>query len=137
MAKVARLRKMKKPITSVAVVTIIEEARAGSIFSERRPKGTSTPARAAAIMFRSMARNTTSPRMGIPIQSHDARPAKVPIAKPVVKLVMTSFKRRGFHSSSSISPRARERTTMVRVWLPALPPSNPTIGRKKARIAYC
>ena len=89
-ASVAKLRKRKKPTISVVVVTIIDEARAGSIFKARKLIGTRTPAAAAAIILRSIAKATTTPRMGLPIQIQDTNPANPPTAKPVVQPVKNS-----------------------------------------------
>ena len=60
-----------------------------------------------------------------------SRPRRAPFAAPTVSSLKSAL-RLFFHLSS---PRAIPRTITVRVWLPALPPSNGTMGMNTARIA--
>ena len=59
--KVPRLKKDKKPITSVNVVNTTPPASAGSIFMRFKVIGTNTPARAAATKLIVIAAAITKP----------------------------------------------------------------------------
>jgi hypothetical protein len=60
--KLARLKKIKKPMISVIAVTKTDEARAGSCPANSRIRGASVPTILATSIFPNRASPSTSPR---------------------------------------------------------------------------
>ena len=117
----------------IAVSQMLAES-AGSCLSRTKVIGINTPASTPMTTFATSASATTRPSHGSPQSSVEA-PTVAPMISPSTRPDATSRVATRKTLLASSRPRARERTTTVSVWIPALPPRPPTIGRKAATMA--
>ena len=114
-AAVAIPRKSRKPKTSVKVVTTTADATAGSTPILRRNRGTPAPARPAMTMFPAMATPRTRPSPGLRVHSMPTTPTRIPSKRPWSSPSRTSRASSLEAPIPTNSPRAMERTIIVRV----------------------
>ena len=130
--KVARPKKDKKPKTSVIVVKITPEAKAGSIFNLSSVSGMIVPANPAKIKFKTIANPIIIPNIKSSnqyIETNEIIIAKIiPFIPPIKVSLKIIFNE--FEAVSSFIANAL--TATVRVCVPAFPPIEATIGIKIA-----
>ena len=116
----------------MTVVTNTLDAIAGSTPMRSRPIGISVPASPATAMLTTMAAAMTKPIARLENQSQVTRPASTANSSPLAAPINSSLptKRRVLASVRSFMASAR--TATVRVWVPALPPMEATIGMSTA-----
>ena len=104
------------------------EASAGSAPSLSRPIGTSIPAIPATSRLTTIAAAITPPSAALPYQPQTTAPMITAKAHPLASPTMVSRATTRIALVAVRSRVARARTATVRVWVPALPPIEATIG---------
>ena len=106
----------KSPTTSVTVVRIMLEHWAGSQPKDRMMTGIAAPDRPATNRLTTIPRPITSPRIGLPCQSHATNPVTMPVTVPVVTPSNPSFITRADMRLRGISRITRPRMTIAKDW---------------------
>ena len=119
---------MKNPTTSVTVVTNTVAARAGSTPIRLRPSGIKIPENPAATMLTIIAARIISAKPKLPNQKYAPTPQSEANTTPLIRLTMSSLLTSREILDPAMSHIASALTLTVSACVPALPPSDATMG---------